>query len=682
MLRHILFGFLTLLCAQNAAHGQGASEPSPFRLLSVQSGHTQNVANQQVQAGHLTLLLDKGKVTRLLAEGQEVGLYFQGEARFRYLSTDKDDHTLFAKNSRTLLKSQVVPVEGGAQLEGRIERVLLWFRNVKTDVQGSDEPASQAEAFAQDYQACEKLNLTRQIHEYATHQWNAATKPYAYALLFLPGAKGPQLLYDLDSAMGFREDLTHVRLPRRNEQLQPRLTPLSRAGLGWNFRQPVGAPFQLRHVDLDLTASGGNALESKVEETLVPQMANQRAFSMGLRSHRFYYAKNGTWPELTQKVTRLEDASGKAIPFLLKDDILTFVLPKAAPKGQPFVVRVQVSGQILIPEMGDDNWRLDPGDCFPSPEIAGPGAFFTVKARIRTKAPWVPVAGGETVSRRQEGAFNVLESRLDKPVGFYTILGADYKLREQTRDGQTVRLAMYGTESQIADQLINLSFGLIKFYEFLLGPFPFKEFTIVQDNSFGWGQAPPGLMIITNEAFGVAGNDWDRLFRSYFSKGINQRFAHEIAHQYWGHLAKWATPEEQWLSEAFAQFCSALTLNVVKTRLKASFDTALEASRDHAKRFCNDISIPMANYFSYGEDDDWTYMSMRMGLIYEKGALILAALRKEIGDDALVKAFRGMLFSDPWGIRSTDEFIGLLNQVTGKEWKPWFERYYYGMEMP
>ncbi len=680
MFRRMVLGWMVLICAQTSAIW-GQSVP-PFRLLVTQTGHTQSVVNQQIQVGHLALFFGKGQLIRLTANGLEVGLYFRGEGHFRYLSIDKADHTLFAKNARTLLKSQILPVEGGAQLEGRFERLLLWTRNMKTDVQGADDPAPQVEAaFARDIQTCEQLSLTQYLHEYGVHEFNAPTQPYAFALLFPLGVNGPQLLYDLDNASTFREDLVHIRLPRPNEHPEPRLTQLSRAAQGWTFRQPIGAPFQLRHVDLDLTAFGGNDMESKAEETLVPLMTGQRAFSMNLRSKRFYRSKNGSWPELTQKVLHLEDAAGHAIPFLFRDDLLTIVLPQALPKDQPFVIRCHMKGQILIPNIGDKNWRLDSGDCFPSPEIAGPGAFFTVKARVKTKAPWVPVTGGETISRGREGDYNLVESRIDKPVGFYTILGADYTFREQTRGGQTIRLAMYGTESQIADQLINLSFGIIKFYEFLLGPFPFKEFTIVQDNSYGWGQAPPGLMIITNEAFGVTGSDWDRLFRSYFSKGINQRFAHEIAHQYWGHLAKWPNPEEQWLSEAFAQFCSALTLNVNKTRLKATYDTALETSRDHAKKFCNDISIPMANYLSYGEDE-WTYRSMRMGLIYEKGAVLLGTLRKEIGDDALVKVLRAMLFADPWGIRTTDEFIGLLNQATGKDWNPWFERYYYGMEMP
>jgi len=70
---------------------------------------------------------------------------------------------------------------------------------------------------------------------------------------------------------------------------------------------------------------------------------------------------------------------------------------------------------------------------------------------------------------------------------------------------------------------------MIKFYEPWLGPFPFKEFNIIEIHELGFGQAPPATMFITKEAFNpISGAD-----NQLFSRGINHRFAHEIAHQYW-----------------------------------------------------------------------------------------------------------------------------------------------------
>ena len=37
-------------------------------------------------------------------------------------------------------------------------------------------------------------------------------------------------------------------------------------------------------------------------------------------------------------------------------------------------------------------------------------------------------------------------------------------------------------------------------------------------------------------------------------------------------------------------------------------------------------------------------------------------------------------FRYKWG--ATRHLVGLLNQMTGKDWQPWFERYVYGTETP
>lgn len=92
----------------------------------------------------------------------------------------------------------------------------------------------------------------------------------------------------------------------------------------------------------------------------------------------------------------------------------------------------------------------------------------------------------------------------------------------------------------------------IKFYEPWLGPFPFREFNIIEMNDLGWGQAPPGIMFITKEAFNPLINVESRLY----SRGVNQRFVHEIAHQYWGIVVKMGHPQEQWLTESFSELCS------------------------------------------------------------------------------------------------------------------------------
>ena len=55
----------------------------------------------------------------------------------------------------------------------------------------------------------------------------------------------------------------------------------------------------------------------------------------------------------------------------------------------------------------------------------------------------------------------------------------------------------------------------------------------------------------------------------------------------------------------------------------------------------------------------------------------------ELGDDLYFTVIRSFLrnFEKKRNV-TTEEFIALANFVTKKDWKPFFEKYYYGIEMP
>jgi hypothetical protein len=160
-----------------------------------------------------------------------------------------------------------------------------------------------------------------------------------------------------------------------------------------------------------------------------------------------------------------------------------------------------------------------------------------------------------------EGDENVVETEIADPVDFPVVLAGNYRYEEETREGMTVRVASYAMNRPKAfKKLTNLAFSVIKYYEGFLGPFPFRELNIIEINDYGWGQAPPGTLFITQEAFNPIMGEANQLF----SGGVNHRFAHEIAHQYWGTVVKRPSWEEQWLEEAFAEYCAALFIRDAK----------------------------------------------------------------------------------------------------------------------
>src|SRR4029453_9768060 len=110
--------------------------------------------------------------------------------------------------------------------------------------------------------------------------------------------------------------------------------------------------------------------------------------------------------------------------------------------------------------------------------------------------------------------------------------------------------------------------------------------------------------------------------------------AHELAHQWWGQAIGWKNYHEQWISEGFAQYFSALYAQ------RAHGDVSFNAMLRQFRRW------------SLSESDQGPVdLGYRLGLIqgqgrifraviYNKGAAVLHMLRRFVGDEAFFNGLR------------------------------------------
>ena len=337
-------------------------------------------------------------------------------------------------------------------------------------------------------------------------------------------------------------------------------------------------------------------------------------------------------------------------------------------------LKFSIDGDFLIREGGDNAWQLPLGIAWLPLPRQWAGCAYTVHSIVRVKKPFIPLTPGDVVSRREDGDYNVVETNINKPVQFTTVQAGKYTIYDDKRGERVVRVATYGLPNQrAAKQLTDLAFALIDYYEYFLGPFPFKEFNIIQVNSYGFGQAPPATMFITNEAFTPLASDIDQ----FFSQGINERFAHEIAHQYWAYVVRMPSEEEQWLTESFAEYSAALALRKLKG--EGSYNRLVAVWRGRAKDGANVAPIPYANRI---EGDRMSTFQERTALLYDKGPLLLYALHKELGDTQFLTFLKSYTKSFHFKFGTTNGLAGLLQYMTKKDYKPFFEKYFWGTAMP
>lgn len=659
----------SLVIPVRAAHSETSFSETikDFSSLTLQ-GSSRPVQGMRLSAGHVAIDLSSGTIAPVVAGREVVGVYFVGTGTIEYTTEDPVELPIVVYNVKknTGLKT-LAQGKGLVIRDGFTE--ILWLA-VGTAIPTLSSETAQTDlerSFDEHMQKFGRIQASPLAHRFAARRLNGETEPFVRAEL----AGGEEdLLYTLDGLDGKAESLFALR---KSEALPDRLYPvvLSSQPFGSDRRVPLVPRFLLTDVDLTLTASDGKDVSLSVTETFAGVRGRTSVLLLDLYDTTF---GRNVLDRRRLRVKGVFDEAGASVPFDHAKDELAVGLRTPLVPGVTAKLRFELEGDILYRPEGDRYWQLGTEPWFPQPVLGG--QYYAVHATVRVKKPFVPLVPGTTVRRAEEGEWNLLETRVKRPVQFMVVLAGKYAFEEDTKDGVTVRVASYAMKNTRAiRKLMNLSQKIIAYYEPFLGPFPFEEFNIIEINDFGWGQAPPGVMFITSEAFNPIGDAVNQLY----SKGINERFAHEIAHQYWGHVVKTPSDEEEWLAESFAEMCAGLVIRDL--RGKSDFDGLTATWKSRAKEATETAPIPLANRIHNHADPAmaWTY---RTYLLYSKGPWLLNCIRGEIGDQAFLVFLRSCQATLEWKFGTTGTVEKVLEAVTRKDWKPFFDADYWGTGLP
>lgn len=631
------------------------------------------VRDWELPFGHMTFTMTSGTVAPLVSGGRTLGFHFVGKASFRYRSEDPLEWTTFVSNHKHNLatyasKAILSETKGQQVLTETISSFTLWHAGLDLLYPTGSPAETPSKTFGTDWAYFRRDGLGDRGHDFATHLANTPQRSLVRAEI--TGEDSP-FIYTLDEGGTQRESLWSVAGPSHPATYDGlRRVLLSEQPIGWTWKAPLGPLVTLTAVDINLRAGKGGA-DLKVTETLVASDEGVAVVPLNL-----YNVVDPAYKLGIYQVSKVLDAEGRSLPFHHRNDAILVQLDKPYPAGQPFTLTFEYGGRILLRPGGDNYWELGVEPWFPQPDMGGQA--YTVHALIRTHKDDVPVACGKTIRREQTAEGNLLEVSIDKPVQFFSLFAGAYTLTEDTKDGLTIRVASYGNRGGSQQKrLMDIARQTIGFYEQLFEAFPFPEFNIVQVNALGFGQAPPGMMIITNEAFDGKMDE----ISSLFTKGINQRFAHEIAHQYWGHLVKMPSLEEQWVTESFSNYASALAMRAMKNQGSSAFEGMLSGWRNQATAYASSGTIPFANRLQWIGDPRAAFLA-RTTLLYEKGALILAALHKEMGDRNFALFMKSIIANFRWKQVTTASIEQVATMAGRKDFGPLFRDCYWGDKMP
>ncbi len=644
------------LCAESTA-----SRPLAFKAEAKAAGMA--VKNLEWSIGRARFRLEDGEAVGLQVEAKPVGLYFQGKGVLEYTSDDPAELSILRTNLGSLGGRFSFTKHEGNQVRVEFKRLALFGLNAQLPALDERAPLDLSDGF----------NKLSARHNHT----GGLTRGHAMLLAGRSGDAQPAVWAEMDGGDGpwtYQYDPAYDRMERlcsfraNAEGIWPSdQVVISELPLGWSWKDGQPLPYTLTHARVNLETDDHRNVRVTVEEELAVREAGQASLRFHLLSFEADRGVARKW-----NVMSITDEQGRQLSHHHDHHQLLVCFPEPLPVGKKVRVRFELAGDVLVAPAGASYWKLGTGAWFPQPSLGG--QYFTYECRMRVKKTYVPFSCGNIVSRREEGDYAVLETRSDKPIQFPVVIAGKYNLFEDSQDGLTIRLATYALQGGNEEKLLKLTREFIRYYQPFLGPFPFKDYTIIQIPSWGFGQAPANLMFLTHEAFDKSSS----LYKQIFSPGINARIAHEIAHAYWGHVVKMPSYEEQWLTESFSEYCSALAIRFA--RGEAYYKAMVAGWKFRAGGEAQKSCIPFAHRAATG---DWIADSrLRTSLVYDKGAYLLYCLHREIGEKAFATFLKSYQASFRWKFGSSADVIGLLQAITQKDYSGQINPILWGTAMP
>jgi len=368
--------------------------------------------------------------------------------------------------------------------------------------------------------------------------------------------------------------------------------------------------------------------------------------------------------------------NGEAVDFRRQQRELIIEPNEPLDENTPFTVVVRYSGepgeQSLTELPFSSGWYNYGDGVYVASEPDGASLWYPVNDHPTDKAtysflvtvnePYVVAANGVLQEIIREGNQTTYIWESADPMASYltTVNIAQFEVQEEIApNGVRIRNYFPVTVAEQAQETFANTGDMMAFFSDTFGDYPFEVYgVVVADTRLAFALETQTISLFGTNILGDPISDIV--------------VAHELAHQWFGNSISPARWQDIWLNEGFATYASALWVE------HRSGENAFEGM---LRSWYNTITSPrfIRPEFFIG---DPSRRALFDGAVYFRGAWVLHALRLEVGDALFFEILRTYHESYQNSHATTDDFIAIVNDVTGEDFGEFFHSWLFEEEVP
>lgn len=301
------------------------------------------------------------------------------------------------------------------------------------------------------------------------------------------------------------------------------------------------------------------------------------------------------------------------------------------------------------------------------PTIDKPNQKTTAEIAMTVDSKYVSLSNGKLVSQKANKNGTRTDTwKMDVPHSPYLFMMAvgDFKIYKDSYNGKEVNYYLEPKYAPYAKQIFGKTPDMMKFYGKILGvEYPWVKYSQIVARDYVSGA-------MENTSATLHGEYVQKTDRELLDDNQESTIAHELFHQWFGDYVTAESWSNLTMNESFATFGEVLWhghdagQDAEDRSRYEKLQSCLRSSKDG-------ISPPLARFYYKDKEDMFDNIS------YSKGSIILYAAKNQMGDEAFFKSLNRYLTTNAYKSGESHQLRLAMEEVTGKDWSPYFNQWYY-----